>query len=191
VSRSHHKFNSEFGAYEGQAIILPHFWHGKLVGWQERWLSDTPQWIGKYTNTSEFPRETTVWGLDFAKSQEARPVLCESVATALRLISEGFPAIATFGSQITPDQCKCLRGFQRGIILAPDNDTAGYKWYEQAIRQLHKFVPLYLAEPSGEIGTDLGDVSKDDLLSTLGNVKDVYLDYITSGDSWDLKSIRK
>lgn len=191
MSLTHHKFNSEFGAYEGQAVILPHFWHGKLVGWQERWLSDTPRWIGKYTNTGEFPRETTVWGLDFAQSQKVRPVLCESVATALRLISEGFPAIATFGSQITPDQCKNLRGFQQGIILAPDNDIPGYKWYTAAIKELHKFVPLYLAEPLGDLGTDLGDVARSDLLSTLADVKDVYLDYIISGDSWDSRNIKK
>lgn len=173
MANSHYKFNSESGSYEGQAVILPHFWQGKLVGWQERWISDTPSWIGKYTNTSDFPRETTVWGLDFAKTIDKRPILCESVPTALRLISEGHPAIATFGSQITKDQCKHLRCFQQGIILSPDNDTAGYKWYEQAVNQLQRFVPLYLMEPVGEIGSDLGDADYNTLLTAFTNIKDV------------------
>lgn len=145
------------GTYEGPAVILPHFWQGKLVGWQERWLGDTPKWLGKYTNTSDFPRETTVWGYDFAKSQEKKIVLVESVPTALRLISEGIPAIATFGSQVTPSQCKALRIFQQGICLSRDNDTAGIKWRQMIINELERFIPLYEVDVIEGSGSDLGD----------------------------------
>lgn len=172
VHPGHTKFHPDHGAFEGHAAILPHFWQGKLVGWQERWISNTPKWVGRWTNTSDFPRETTVWGIDFARSQNQPVVLVESVPTALRLITEGFPAIATFGSQITPDQCRHLRMFQQGIILAPDNDSAGAKWYKTATQELDRYVPLFHIDPPGDEGDDLGDVSRDTLLATLADVKD-------------------
>lgn len=167
----HTKYNPVHGSWEGPAIILPHFWQEQLVGWQERWRSATPNWIGKYTNTTDFPREFTLWGLDFAKSQKLQPILVESVLTALFLISEGFPAIATFGSQITPAQIKHLRSFQQGILLAPDNDPAGTIWLNKAIQGLERFVPLLEVPVVEGIGKDLGDLSPSELSLHLRDVK--------------------
>jgi hypothetical protein len=55
---------SSKGDYTGPAIIIPHFWGGRIVGWQERWLEDEvskggnrPKHIPKYTNTGDFPQQ--------------------------------------------------------------------------------------------------------------------------------------
>lgn len=170
VSDKHRKYNPNEGEWVGPAAIFPHFWKGKLVGWQERWLTETPRWVGKYTNTTDFPRHTTVWGHDFAIGQEKPPIIVESVATALMLISEGYPAIATFGSQITTDQLRHLRVFQQGIMLAPDNDGAGTKWLETLTEYLERFIPILHVPVVYGHGSDLGDLHPDELSTHLRGV---------------------
>lgn len=46
-------FQVGFNPREGR-IVLPHFWHGKLVGWQTRRLSNDGS--PKYRNTPDFPK---------------------------------------------------------------------------------------------------------------------------------------
>lgn len=156
------KFNKG-GSYEGPAIVLPHFWKEKLVGWQLRFLDeDRPKWVPKYDNTTDFPK-STVWGLDFARKVKDPPIIVESVPTALFLLSEGHSAIATFGGGIKPEQIRHLRCFQQGVILAPDNDSVGTKWASALTKELEQFIPLYqLPMVDGE-GADLGDLSPDEL----------------------------
>lgn len=164
-------FKRGMGTYEGPAIVLPHFWKGNLVGWQNRWLDEArPRWVSKYTNTTDFPRETTLWGYDFAATQSKPPIVVESVPTALFLLSEGYPAIATFGSQITPAQLRLLRGFQSGVLLARDNDEAGRKWLQTATEYLERYIKvLHIPTVNGE-GADLGELSPEKLSTHLKGV---------------------
>jgi DNA primase len=169
---AHQKYHPKHGEYCAPAIILPHTWKGRLVGWQERWLGeDRPSWVGKYTNTSDFPRESTLWGYDFALGQTQQPILCESVPTALFLISNGYPAIATFGAEITPDQLKLLRAFNQGIIFAPDNDAAGTQWLKKAVGYLYRYIPVLETPTVNGSGSDIGDLSPDELPVHLRGVK--------------------
>jgi len=159
------------GTYEGPAIVLPHFWKGKLVGWQNRWLDEArPRWVSKYTNTTNFPRETTLWGYDFSATQSKPPVVVESVPTALYLLSEGHPAIGTFGSQITPAQLQLLRGFQSGVLLARDNDEAGIKWLQTAKIYLERYIKVGVVPPINGEGSDLNDLPKQYLSEYLEGV---------------------
>lgn len=148
------------GNYEGPAIVLPHYWQGRLVGWQERWLDkDRPQYVPKYTNTSDFPRESTLYNYDWSMfGQEV--VICESVPTTLVLLSLGIPSMATFGSNVTSEQMKLMRRCTEGIIIAPDNDSPGIKYIESLYEGLDEYIPLKVTEPVGEEGTgsDLGDL---------------------------------
>lgn len=146
----------------GETIILPHFWQGRLVGWQSRWLSnDRPKWVPKYTNTRDFPRAETLWGYD-ANIDKAKPIIVESVPTALYLISNGYPSIATFGSNVNDARWKLLRVFQDGIYLAPDNDDPGYKFMQEGIAALKRYIPVdVIPPPDGEEGADLGDLVND------------------------------
>lgn len=150
----------------GPAIILPHFWEDRLVGWQERWLDDRKP---KYTNTSRFPRDNTIWGYDFCKQQKEIPVLVESVPTALYLISEGYPSMATFGAAITQKQLWLLRVFYRGLIVAPDNDVAGGKWLEK-VNSLRTYIPLLQVPFVEGFGADLGDLEPEKLATHMGTV---------------------
>jgi CHC2 zinc finger len=159
--------------YTGPAAIWPHFWQDRLVGWQYRWIewdkahTKTPKWLGKWSNTTDFPKEETIFNYDGAlKAQEA--VLCvESVATALFAETYGVPAVAYFGSKPTSIQLRLLRRFQQGLILAPDNDIGktgeimtGH--LQESIEYLERFIPLYLTErvQLKRAGADLGDYAQ-------------------------------
>jgi DNA primase len=146
------------------ALVLPHYWDKRLVGWQSRWLGSN-RTKPKYENTPDFPRYNTLWGYHFAMEQTEAPIVVESVLTALYLISEGYPAIATFGAQLTDQQLKLLRVFQAGVQLAPDNDNPGIVWRDRATRYLKRYIPVLHVPPVGIAGDDLGDL-KPEFLST-------------------------
>jgi len=174
------RYTPKEGAYQGPAIILPHYWDGRLVGWQSRWLaSDRPEWVQKYTNTTDFPRERTVWGLHAASKSDSPPILCESVATALYCYSEGHSAIATFGAQSTDEQIRHIRGFQQGVILAPDNDQAGRNWLVANINRLERFIPVMVAPFVDGEGADIGDLNPEELSLHLENIQ--YAQEISEG----------
>lgn len=146
--------------YSGPAIIFPLFWQDRLVGWQNRWLGDDlPEWCKKYTNTSGFPKDSTLFGYDHALTQKGPVVVVESVPTSLFLISCGYNSVATFGSSVNEPQMRLLRRFHQGVILGRDNDKAGERWLQANTRYLSRFVPvLHLPTVRGE-GSDLGDLA--------------------------------
>lgn len=159
--------------YYGPCIVFPHFWEGRLVGWQHRWLNhgkDTPKWLPKYTNTSDFPKTQTLYNYDRAIKQPGdRVVVVESVPTVLFLASMGVTAIATFGSSVVESQLRLLRRFQGGVIIAPDNDAPGEKFAQGAQSYLERYVDVTVLDPVelGE-GSDLGDyMSTDDPVGNL------------------------
>lgn len=158
--------------YTGPAVVLPHWYDGRLVGWQHRWLDDErPKWVAKYTNTPDFPREWTLWGYDACVENACVPVVVESVPTAMRLWSLGQPSLATFGSNLNPDQLLLLRGFLSGVVAAPDNDKPGVKWLGKIQEYLDRYVPVYVCEAVGENGNDLGDISEAETLAALKRVE--------------------
>jgi DNA primase len=151
--------------YESEGIILPHFWNGRLMGWQTRWLKDDrPLWCQKYTNTPDFPRKTTVFGFDQARQLVGETgkevVVVESVPTAIYLHSLDIPAVATFGASIHQQQIRTIRSFQTGVILAPDNDAVGMEKYWGAALGLNHYVPVKWIEPADDLKPkeDLGDL---------------------------------
>jgi hypothetical protein len=150
--------------YLGDAIIIPHYWKDKLVGWQYRWLNDDrPMWLQKYTNTVDFPRDSTVYNYDGARRSGDPIVLVESVTTVLFLAENGVEAVATFGAKLTEGQLKALRGFQQGVILSRDNDKPGEQWSHRLHAYLEPFIPMWDIPPvviDGEDdGSDLGSLA--------------------------------
>jgi hypothetical protein len=128
--------------YVGPALIFPHYWRGQLVGWQQRWMLETrPDWIPKYTNTVDFPKEFTLYGMDKASSDVV--VVVESAPTVVRLRQAGYVAVATFGSSPNEAQLRLLRRFPGGVWLAPDNDAEGEKFLARATNYLKRYVPVY------------------------------------------------
>jgi hypothetical protein len=151
--------------YHGPCIVFPHFWEGRLVGWQHRWLNhgkDTPKWLPKYTNTSDFPKSHTLYNYDRAiKNLDNRVIVVESVPTVLFLASMGLTAVATFGSGAVESQLCLLRRFQGGVIISPDNDAPGEKFAKAARDYLERYVDVTVLFPVelGE-GADLGDYAQ-------------------------------
>lgn len=150
--------------YIGPAIVLPHFWQGKLVGWQNRWLDDDrPDWVKKYTNTSDFPKDETIFNYDRVVGSEEPVVVLESVSSVLFLEAIGVPAVSTFGSSFSDLQVKILRTLRQGIIPAPDADMDGLKYQKLLTQRLRRYIDVYQIDPVGKIGSkkDLGDLAPD------------------------------
>lgn len=150
--------------YYGPVAIFPHYWKGRLVGWQHRWMdwdsdhTKTPKWLAKYTNTTEFPKSDTVFNFDYASRSSHPVVVVESVVTAILLARYDIPAISYFGGSIKDPQLRILRRLQQGVILAPDNDEVGEKFVRTATKYLEKFIDVKRLPPvEGKAGSDLGD----------------------------------
>jgi hypothetical protein len=158
--------------YEGPGIIFPHYWKGRLVGWQTRWLDEErPDWVPKYTMTTDFPKESTVYGYDqthFAVNDPYESLLygrnvivVESVPSSLFVRSCGYPSIATFGSNLNDAQMRVLRRF-KFLMLAPDNDPAGEKWLSANTKYLKRYSRLWhLPTLTEKPGADIGDLASD------------------------------
>lgn len=144
--------------YVGPAIIFPHYWQDRLVGWQARWLDPLrPEWIPKYTMTGDFPKENTIYGWSQAIRAQGPVVVVESVPSKLFLNSVGFDSAATFGSNVNEAQLRLLRRLHT-VVLAPDNDKAGVKWKESLTEYLKRFTTVrHLPTLGGKLGADIGD----------------------------------
>lgn len=106
---------------QSERIIIPHFFRGKLHGWQSRRLCDdgTP----KYVSTPDMPKDSTLYNLEVGQD---RLVVVESPMTVLRH-SHHAPITATFGASVTGKQMNVLMSARaKRIILWFDNDTAGW-----------------------------------------------------------------
>ena len=153
--------------YIGPAAIFPHYWQGQLVGWQHRWLDydegTTPVWLGKYTNTTDFPKDSTIFNYDRALKSREPVIVLESVPSALFVMSHALnEAVAYFGGGIKPAQLRLLRRFSQGVVLCPDNDETGDKFVRAATEYLERFIPVYHADKVQFLGekADLGDYAK-------------------------------
>lgn len=104
----------------GERIIIPHFWKGKLVGWQSRriWDDGTP----KYLSTGDFPRDRTIYNYD---PDREFVVVVESPSSVLRHVHHQ-PMEGTFGSEVTDKQVRLLAHHRR-VVLFPDPDPAGWR----------------------------------------------------------------
>lgn len=111
---------------ESQRIVIPHFFKGKLYGWQSRRLGDdgTP----KYVNTPDFPKDTTLYNYSVS---EFPVVIVESPMTVITH-HHTCRMMATFGAMITDKQIDLItRSRASKIILWFDNDEAGWNATER------------------------------------------------------------
>lgn len=148
-------------------IIIPHFWNTKLVGYQVRhmvmWGGDflctkCSKPVPKYTSSVGMPKSTTLYNHDRVTITEAREVIVvESPMTVLYLMSHGRPnVVATFGMW-NQEQVEHLRKFEV-VYLWPDNDAAGKKNIERAVKELKNYTEVRIVptvpKPKGD-GADI------------------------------------
>lgn len=150
--------------YVGPAIIWPHYWNDRLVGWQSRWLADDrPEFVKKWTNTVDFPKDSTLYGYHLAQP-EYRTFVVESAKSVLKLRQIGQQAVGTFGSNANDAQLRLLRKFHQGIVLWPDNDKGGNEWFTHLYDYLVRYVPLEAVGPIPASKGDVADLSDEDAI---------------------------
>ena len=145
-------------------IVIPHFWDGKLVGWQARAVPDRPgQWPGtahpepKYKSTAGFPKSDTLY------YNHARPrptggsvVVVESPFSVIKAVAVGLttPVLATFGAKVSDTQIRLLADFDEVTVWA-DDDAAGTLMARKLARALHRQTSTWVVTP--EPGKDMAD----------------------------------
>ncbi|WP_267716697.1 toprim domain-containing protein [Streptomyces sp. CoH17] len=164
-------------------VVLPHFWEGKLVGWQKRRLDD-PRWpqtpLGlegkrapKYQNTSSFPRSETLYNWDSVPKDSKAVLVVESVLSTLRSLSIASTAardqsptmsaatmqilqspLSTFGAKVSSEQVALLRSFEE-VIVWMDDDFPGHKATVKLIKELYRHTNLTVV-PNRGAKDDLG-----------------------------------
>ncbi|QGJ94935.1 DNA primase [Gordonia phage RedWattleHog] len=162
-------------------ITIPHWVDGKLVGWQRRSLSD-PRWpqteverapdgteldggrIPKYKNSTNFPKDTTLYRYDAVRDERA-VIVVESPMSVAKAHSCGITnVVATFGSKVNDAQVAKLRSFGQ-VIVWFDADPAGeygaYRLIEGLYR--HTMVTHVIPEP----GKDMADYDRDGMMERL------------------------
>lgn len=129
-------------------VTLPHFWRGKLVGWQTRRMP--PQWCTadwtplpplpdgekrldvhskapgspKYHSSPDFPKDVTLYN----HVPGPKGVVVESVLSVVRH-AHALPMVGTFGASVTETQIRRLTQYDR-VVLWMDNDPAGWRAVE-------------------------------------------------------------
>jgi hypothetical protein len=90
--------------YVGPALVVPHWWNGRLVGWQSRWFEeDRPKWVSKWTNTTDFPAQETLYGWDLLPR------------TKSIMVVESAKTVQVLGNQ----------ALRRGVLLSASSWTQG------------------------------------------------------------------
>ena len=145
-------------------IVIPHFWGGKLVGWQARAIPARPgQWPGtavpepKYKNTSGFPKSDTLY-YNHAKPRPTggSVIVVESPFSVLKAVAVGLdtPVLATFGAKVSATQTKMLADFDEVTVWA-DADAAGTLMARKLAAALYRQTRVWVVDP--EPGKDMAD----------------------------------
>lgn len=140
-------------------IVLPHFWKGKLVGWQSRRL--LPDGTPKYHNTPDFPKDTTLYDYD---PKQRVAIVVESVLSILRH-SHRHHMVGTFGASVTERQMRFLSHYER-VVLWMDNDNAGWRATAELGEWLESYMPVYVApSPWAADPGDMDEATVDEILA--------------------------
>lgn len=146
--------------YVGEAIIIPHYFEGSLVGYQSGWLdANRPKKIPKYTNTRNFPRGETLYNFDRAiESADSTCYVVEAPITTAYIEGLGYSSVAAFGAELTRDQYDLLANFDR-LVAAFDNDEAGYKATRKFCLNMREVVQAWVLAPVNVEKGNLNDIS--------------------------------
>lgn len=141
-------------------IVFPHFFDGKLVGWQKRAVPGTTPAYPKYRSSFGFPKSTTLYNYDVAQKDDLCLVV-ESPMSVAKAVSYGLTSIvATFGAKINPAQIRLLHPFKT-VMVWFDNDSktqAGQAGERKLIEGLYRHTEVLVipADPD----KDLADCTK-------------------------------
>ena len=134
-------------------VMFPVFdLRGNVVAFSGRILGDGQP---KYLNSPEteiYTKGNCVFGLHLAKNQpEGLLILCEGNLDVISLAQAGFTgAVAPLGTAFTKEQARILAKYAKSIVVAFDNDSAGLKATDKAIRFLEENgIPVRVLQMQG------------------------------------------
>jgi hypothetical protein len=136
-------------------IVIPHFWKGKLVGWQTRRIVNDG--TAKFLNTPDFPKTTTIWNY-----QPAKPVVVTEAVISVLSKWHIFPNIeTTFSSSVSDRQLRQLEAHPK-VILFYDNDEPGWKATERIGQNLIRHTDVRVVETN--LAADPADMTDDEFM---------------------------
>lgn len=145
-------------------IVIPHFWKGKLVGWQKRRLSGSGP---KYWSTEDMPKDQTLFDYDSARRSA---VIVESPMSVLKH-RHAIPMEGTFGASVTDRQISLMVRHHERLIVWMDNDEAGWKALEGTnnspgiIERASPFCPVWIVQ--SPFAGDPGDLDTETVQAVL------------------------
>lgn len=147
-------------------IVFPHRWEERLVGWQKRAITASPDWPGtipdwpKYRSSSGFPKSETFYAGGLAVGADAI-VVVESPMSVAKAYSLGYrlPTLATFGAKVSKTQIDLLKDF-KCVYVWFDEDPAGHAGERKLVDGLYRHTEVLVIPP--DEGRDLGDFDSAD-----------------------------
>lgn len=134
-------------------VMFPVFdLRGNVVAFSGRILGDGQP---KYLNSPEtdiYTKGNCVFGLNLAKNEpEGTLILCEGNLDVVSLSQAGFAgAVAPLGTAFTKEQARILAKYAKTVVVAFDNDSAGLKATDKAIRFLEEQgIPVRVLQMNG------------------------------------------
>lgn len=134
-------------------VMFPVFdLRGNVLAFSGRLLGDQGP---KYLNSAEteiYTKGQHVFGLNLAKNQpEGLLILCEGNLDVVSLSQAGFTgAVAPLGTAFTKEQARILAKYAKNVVVAFDNDSAGLKATDKALKFLdEQGIPVRVLQMSG------------------------------------------
>ena len=122
-----------FFVYEGRFVYPVKDTHGDVMGWCGYDAFDLPKYLDSMSYGYK-AKATTLYGMEKLPSyyRSKDPVfVTEGIVCTMWLRQEGFQAMASLGSHLTPYVIEILRRFGDRLIMVPDSDDAGLKYKKQ------------------------------------------------------------
>jgi len=124
--------------YRGRFVYPVKDIQGHVAGW----CGYDPYELPKYLDSVNYgyrAKDAIFYGMECLPDyyRSTRPVfVVEGIVCCLWLRSQGFQALASLGSYLTPYMIEVLKRFGRRCIVIPDADEAGTKYRQQVTRSL-------------------------------------------------------
>lgn len=124
--------------YSGRFVYPVHDTKGHIAGWCGYDPFELPKYLDSI-NYGYSAKEALFYGAEKLPEyyRSGKPVIVvEGIVCCLWLRSQGFQALASLGSYLTPYMITMLKRFGRNVIIIPDADEAGNKYRAQVKRYL-------------------------------------------------------
>lgn len=153
---------------KSRRLVFPHFFEGKLTGWQKRAIpgeSVSPE--PKYQSSPGMPKSTTLYNFDNARAYD-RVCVVESPMSVAKAYSLGIPnVVATFGAKVSKAQAALLIDNFEMVYLWFDRDGAGMGAELRMMPYLWRRIPTFVVAP--DRGKDMADCDEADIAVKLAH----------------------